>query len=230
MYTILLHSANQFCIDSFQRSAKKIGYGLIVTSDEKSLFEHCSFQPLDSYIISTEFDYAQRAINTVIGINPSAPIVSIAHPNTKHVLPIHVDVHYLVHGVEATDPATHSILSFIEDQSRMYSRINSLTPAKPNEIYFAEGFKYDVLYRTFYLNTIALKRFSTKEGKLLEILARNYRSVVKRDTMLEEVWHKTDIYSSRSSDVYVTKLRNFFKEYDLNLTIKNISGVGLILE
>jgi DNA-binding response OmpR family regulator len=135
-----------------------------------------------------------------------------------------------VHGAEATDPATHSILSFIEEQSRMYARIKSLTPIKPNEVYFGEGFRYDVLYRTFYLNNIELKRFSTKEGKLLEILARNYRKVIKRDIVLEEVWHKTDIYSSRSSDVYVTKLRNFFKEYDLNLTIKNISGVGLILE
>jgi len=229
MLKILLHSVNQFCIDSFQRSAKNHSVELIITSNEADLFEHCSLQ-FDGYMISADFDYTQRAISTIRGINPRLPIVSISHPNTKKCMPSQIDLNYVVHGAAATDNDTNSILCFIEYQFRLYSIINSLSPPRMNEIYFGEGFKYDVVYRTFYLNGIALKRFSTKEGKLLEMLAKNYRSVIKRDLLLEEVWHKTDIYSSRSADVHISKLRNFFKEYDLDLSIKNISGVGLILE
>jgi hypothetical protein len=230
MLKILIHSVNAFCTDSFLRTAKNNSVEYIITSDEKTLFEYCTLQSLSGYIISSEFEYAQRAIDTIKGTNPGVPIISISHPNSKDIVRKNVDLTYLIHGAEATDAATNSILLFIEHQLSLYSRLKSLTPTPLNEIYFGEGFKYDVIYRNLHLNSIELKRFSAKEGKLLEVLARNYRNVVKRDALLEEVWHKTDIYSSRSSDVYVTKLRNFFREYDLNLTIKNISGVGLLLD
>jgi len=230
MIKVLIHSANQFCIESFNRSAEKNSFECIITSDEKTLFEYCSFKPLDAYIISSEFEYAQRAINTIRGVNPGVPIVSLSHPNTVNTYPTKVDLNYLISGTNGIDYATYTILSFIVEQTKIYDRIKDLTPKKSNEVYFGDGLKYDTMYRSVYLNGILLRRFSVKEGKLLEILSLNFGKIVNRDSLMNDVWGNADIYISRSFDVYITKLRNFFREYDIKLQIKNISGVGLVLE
>ena len=220
MRTILLHTQNQNLVDTFSGGIDKI----IVSSDEKTLFAYSSDQKISAYIICS-FGYSQRAINTIRSNNQYVPIISILQGTEKSFLQ-NVDLNYRVYDV----PDIMVVLNFIESQTKLYASLKTLTPTKLNEIYFSEGFKYETEYRAVYLNEILLRRFSTKEGKILEILSRNFGNVVKRDTILEEVWHKTDIYSSRSFDVYVSKLRNFLKDYDLKLKIRNISGVGLILE
>ncbi|NJO91914.1 MAG: hypothetical protein HC831_25310 [Chloroflexia bacterium] len=42
--------------------------------------------------------------------------------------------------------------------------------------------------------------------------------------------HNVDFYIGRSMDVYVTSLRNIFKNNNLTITIKNIPKEGLIME
>ena len=75
-----------------------------------------------------------------------------------------------------------------------------------------------------------ITKLSEKQGGILEMLASNYGNAVKKDLILEKVWRKNDYYSSRSMDVYITGIRKIFKENKIKLQIKNISGVGLILE
>ena len=75
-----------------------------------------------------------------------------------------------------------------------------------------------------------VEKLSAKKGGILEILAINYGEVVKKEVILEKVWRKTDYFVGRSLDVYITMLRNTFKDNHIKLNIKNISGVGLILE
>jgi DNA-binding response OmpR family regulator len=90
--------------------------------------------------------------------------------------------------------------------------------------------KYDPTRRTLFYKGKEVKKLSAKEGGIVEILASNFGEVVKKEIILEKVWHKSDYFSGRSMDVYVTHLRNLLKESDIDVNIKNISGVGLILE
>lgn len=229
METILLLTNNQVVADSFIRSAPPLNSKIIVVNDQESLFAYINANTIDAFILDNEFSYTQIASNTIKGIKKNIPLVILHNNIIAQNFILGVDVNYMIFP-QNLDLSSYGVLHFIKFQLDLYAKLNSYIPKETNEIYFGDGFKYDVLYRTLYLNGIILKRFSTKEGKLFEILIKNYRSVVKRDFILEEVWHKTDIYSSRSSDVYITKLRNFFKEYDLKLSIKNISGIGLVLE
>ena len=75
-----------------------------------------------------------------------------------------------------------------------------------------------------------IKKFSIKEGGILEILASNYGNVVKKEIILEKLWRKNDYFAGRSMDVYISYLRKTFKDNKIKLSIKNIAGIGLILE
>ncbi len=66
---------------------------------------------------------------------------------------------------------------------------------------------------------------TTKESELLTILCTYKNNVVERDQILNAVWNDDSYYSSRSMDVYVSKLRKYLKA-DPKLSIINIHGKG----
>jgi DNA-binding response OmpR family regulator len=76
------------------------------------------------------------------------------------------------------------------------------------------------------------KYFTTAmEAHILKILAKNKGEIVKREIIESECWGKEkagDYFTSRSLDVFITKLRVFFKD-DIEIEIKTIKGVGLML-
>ena len=181
MRTVLLHTVNQNLVDAFSGGANKI----VVSSDEKSLFAYASDPNMSVYVICN-FSYSQRAINTIRSNNRYVPIVAILQPNEKFLFQ-NVDINYYVKDVLDAQ----AILNFAESQSKLYTSLKALTPTPLNEIYFGDGIKYETEFREIFLCNISLRRFSAKEGKILEILGRNFGSTVKRDAILEEVWHKT---------------------------------------
>ncbi len=64
-----------------------------------------------------------------------------------------------------------------------------------------------------------------KEADLLKFLCEHPNRILKRDEVLLHVWGKDDYFLGRSMDVFVTKLRKYFKtEKDVNL--ETIHGVG----
>lgn len=74
-------------------------------------------------------------------------------------------------------------------------------------------------------------KLTPKESKLLELLY-NYRDgLLPREKALTEIWGTNDYFTARSMDVYVTKLRKYFKD-DQNIRIENVHGSGfrLVLE
>lgn len=89
---------------------------------------------------------------------------------------------------------------------------------------------YDPTRRILYHNGEQVKKLTGKEAGIMEILGNNYGKVVNKSLILERVWKKTDIFASRSMDVYLTHLRNLLKSNNIDCSIQNISGSGLILE
>lgn len=53
--------------------------------------------------------------------------------------------------------------------------------------------------------------------------------MVRRDDILTAVWETADFYSSRSLDVFITKLRKYLSQ-DPAVTLKSLKGVGVCLE
>ena len=73
------------------------------------------------------------------------------------------------------------------------------------------------------------QNLTPKEARILEMLCRKKGEVVNRDEILTAIWETADFYSSRSLDVFITKLRKYLSK-DPNITLKVLKGVGICLE
>lgn len=72
------------------------------------------------------------------------------------------------------------------------------------------------------------KTLTKKEAQILKILYKFKNQVVERDIVLNAVWGQDDYFVGRSLDVFITKLRKYFKE-DEAIQISNIHGIGFKL-
>ncbi|MPN28291.1 Sensory transduction protein regX3 [bioreactor metagenome] len=68
-------------------------------------------------------------------------------------------------------------------------------------------------------------RMTSKEAQLLKLLAENKNNITDRKLALEMIWGNDDYYSSRSMDVYITKLRKMLK-MDKSIELINVHGQG----
>ena len=64
-----------------------------------------------------------------------------------------------------------------------------------------------------------------REAALLDLLSQNKNSIVKRDDILSSVWGNDHFFSSRSLDVFVSRLRKLLKD-DPKVKIENIHNIG----
>ena len=71
-------------------------------------------------------------------------------------------------------------------------------------------------------------KLTAKESDLLRLLCRHVNETLDRDTALREVWQSDSYFSGRSMDVFVSKLRKYFKD-DKRIEILTIHGKGFRL-
>jgi len=64
-----------------------------------------------------------------------------------------------------------------------------------------------------------------KEADLLKFLCEHSNRILKREEVLLNVWGKDDYFLGRSMDVFITKLRKYFKA-DPDVNLETIHGVG----
>jgi DNA-binding response OmpR family regulator len=67
-----------------------------------------------------------------------------------------------------------------------------------------------------------------KEAELLLFLCEHPNRILKREEVLLNVWGKDDYFLGRSMDVFITKLRKYFKG-DTSVYIETIHGMGFRL-
>ncbi len=72
------------------------------------------------------------------------------------------------------------------------------------------------------------RKLSPKEAQLLRMFCLHKNEILPRDVALKEIWKKSDYFTARSMDVFVTKLRNYLS-LDKDLEIENIHGNGFRL-
>lgn len=72
------------------------------------------------------------------------------------------------------------------------------------------------------------KKLTSKEADLLLLLCENMGGTLERSVALKQIWDEDSYLNARSMDVYITKLRKYFKD-DPNVDIVNVHGVGFKL-
>ncbi len=70
------------------------------------------------------------------------------------------------------------------------------------------------------------QRLTEKETVLIQYLYEHKNTMVKRDDLLKDVWGNDDFFSGRSMDVFISRLRKYFKQ-DSSIAIESVRGVGL---
>ncbi|WP_196890237.1 response regulator transcription factor [Aureivirga sp. CE67] len=66
-----------------------------------------------------------------------------------------------------------------------------------------------------------------KEAELIDFLYQNKNELLQREFILKQVWGSEDFFTGRSMDVFLSRLRKYFKK-DENIEIKSIRNRGLI--
>ncbi|NMB81106.1 MAG: response regulator transcription factor [Ignavibacteria bacterium] len=71
-------------------------------------------------------------------------------------------------------------------------------------------------------------KLTSKEAELLKLLCQNKNDLVERSDALKKIWKDESYFTSRSMDVYITKLRAYLKS-DPAIQIVNVHGSGFKL-
>lgn len=72
------------------------------------------------------------------------------------------------------------------------------------------------------------QKLTTKEAELLKLLCVNANNALERTFALKTIWNDDNYFTARSMDVYITKLRSYFKD-DESIQIVNLHGSGFKL-
>lgn len=72
------------------------------------------------------------------------------------------------------------------------------------------------------------RKLTSKEADLLLLFCENMNETLERSVALRKVWYEDSYFNARSMDVYITKLRKYFKD-DPNVDLINVHGVGFKL-
>lgn len=72
------------------------------------------------------------------------------------------------------------------------------------------------------------QKLSPKEGALMQMLCDHINQITPREKALKEIWGEDSYFTTRSMDVYITKLRKYLK-HDDSVRIENLHSSGYML-
>jgi hypothetical protein len=210
---------------------------IIAVKSEKAFFDLIADETIEGFAIGVPASFSKKAIDFIKRKSAYVPI--LLYGNLGDITNIGGADIYIPFENESDNTKDQTeycysklfdiIVSNVSTYSRNFGKLRKLM-TKMAEVIDFDPCKYDPTRRMLFHRGKEVKKLSAKEGGILEILSANFGQVVKREIILEKVWKKDDYFSGRSMDVYVTHLRRLFQEHNIKLSIKNISGVGLILE
>ena len=112
---------------------------------------------------------------------------------------------------------------------KVWERWLTYTPSKTSTCeYRLGGFTFDVPHLTLIDNKGEKIKLTSKEMELLYMLCEHAGETLERGLVLKTIWEEESRTNARSMDVYITKLRKYFKD-DPDVDIVNVHGVGFKL-
>jgi DNA-binding response OmpR family regulator len=73
------------------------------------------------------------------------------------------------------------------------------------------------------------QKLTEKEAQLIQHFYTNKNQMIKREELLRDIWKNDDFFSGRSMDVFISRLRKYFK-MDPNIAIVSTRGIGLTFQ
>ncbi len=70
-------------------------------------------------------------------------------------------------------------------------------------------------------------RLTYREAELIRFFYENKGALLSREEILVAVWGENDYFAGRSLDVFISRLRKYFKD-DSSISIENRHGVGFV--
>lgn len=112
----------------------------------------------------------------------------------------------------------------------IFNRRKSTLVENAPDTYKIGTYQYDVKTRLLQHHE-GDKKLSPKEGALLQLLCQYPNDVVPREKALRMIWQEDSYFTTRSMDVYITKLRKYLSK-DQRVYIENVhsSGYGLFVK
>jgi len=160
----------------------------------------------------------------IIDINPEIPFLFLTARKTKEDkikgLKLGAD-DYVVKPFEAEE-----LIFRIKNIIKRTEQQKNIQAEQPEEKLIKIG-KY-----TFDTENLELKikdevnKITAKEAKLLYYLYNNRNQLIRRDDILADIWGKTDFFSGRSMDVFISRIRKYLKD-DSSITLESVRGIGL---
>ena len=95
---------------------------------------------------------------------------------------------------------------------------------KKDDSYTIGGYTFDPLTQILVYQDLSIK-LTTKESELLELLCRQGNEILERNFALKTIWIDDNYFNARSMDVYITRLRKYFRQDPL-VKILNVHGRG----
>ena len=71
-----------------------------------------------------------------------------------------------------------------------------------------------------------IRQLTEKEAALIHFFYTHKNQMVKRELILKTIWGSDDFFSGRSMDVYISKIRKYFKE-DSRICIESVRNIGI---
>jgi DNA-binding response OmpR family regulator len=96
-----------------------------------------------------------------------------------------------------------------------------------NHLYTIGKYLFDARLREVKLGETK-QMLSPKEASLLQLLCEHRNELLPREVALKRIWGDDGYFTTRSMDVFITKLRKLFKD-DPSIEIRNIHGSGFIM-
>lgn len=98
---------------------------------------------------------------------------------------------------------------------------------KTQALYSIGAYSYESATRSL-VHANESKKLSPKEGALMQLLCEHFNEVMPRDKALRKIWGEDSYFTTRSMDVYITKLRKYL-QHDESLSIQNVHSSGYML-
>ena len=112
---------------------------------------------------------------------------------------------------------------------KVWERWLNYSPSKPTTCeYRLGGFTFNVPHLTLTDAKGEQRKLTSKEMELLYMLCERKGETLERRLVLQTIWEEENRTNARSMDVYITKLRKYFKD-DPDVDIVNVHGVGFKL-
>ncbi len=98
-----------------------------------------------------------------------------------------------------------------------------------------EGIDLTIGKSVLFINEFRLKtprneyKLTKRESELLGYMIKNRNHLVKREVLLKTLWGENDYFLGRSMDVFISRLRKYFKD-DSMVTLETFRGIGYILK